>query len=464
MRYLNFFVFLAFCSMAVFFQSCTGNEIATTTPEAATEASAQFAKMTVAPPLESIEVGFKILPVKNQEAQSLRLETGTTIDIPAQAFVDKNGQPVTSQVDLKFREFHNAAELLTSGIPMKVLDDQDGEAWMQTAGMYEIQGTSNGEPVFIAPGKSLTVNLASQVDGEYDFWRFDTETGNWDNLGVSTPTLNPAADRQPDALGGEPTEKPVAPVAYNPAKQKIDLDINYQKFPELKGKQGIVWQLARDENIDWIYSTEWDAVNIEATGDANFYRLSLTNDTKKFNTLVVACLQEKDFKKAQADYQQKVKEFKAKVMNLDEKRSYIAAQSEFVRSFQIDGFGIYNYDILTKDNGNIPILANFDFGTDIPKNLYTSISVFLITGKGRMVVKYPYNDWNKFRVDPNADNQLIAVLPGNKLAVFSQADFRSQMSALRNAAGQEYIFKMKLDGQAVESVAEVQQRISDLAL
>jgi hypothetical protein len=80
------------------------------------------------------------------------------------------------------------------------------------------------------------------------------------------------------------------------------------------------------------------------------------------------------------------------------------------------------------------------------------------------VVKYPYSDWKKMRVNPQADNQLVAVLPGNQLAVFSQADFKAQMASIRQAAGQEYVFKMKLDGQPVESVAEVQQRISDLAL
>ncbi len=463
MRQLNLFYLAAICSAAVLFQACTGNNGTVSVDEKDTEASARPVKLSIEEPLANIEVGFNILTIKNQEAQTLNLPSGSSIDIPAHAFVDKTGRPVTGPVDIQFREFHNAAEILTSGVPMKVLDGQGGENWMQTAGMYEIKGSSNGERVFVAPDKSLTVNLVSQVGGDYDFWKFDPEKGNWDNLGVSTPVPNPAATKSP-AAANPSLKKPVAPVAYNPAKTKIDLELNYQKFPELRDKQGVIWQLVKEENIDWIYNTEWDAVNIEATGEANIYRLSLSNDSKNFSTLVAACLQEKDFAKARAEYQVKLREYQSKVMDLDEKRNYKSAQAEFVRSFQIDGFGIYNYDILTKDNGNIPILAHFDFGTDIPKNLLTSISVFLITGEGRMVVKYPHRDWNKFRVDPDADNQLVAVLPGNQLAVFSHADFRSQMPALRKSAGQEYVFKMKLDDKPVESVAEVQQRISDLAL
>ena len=139
--------------------------------------------------------------------------------------------------------------------------------------------------------------------------------------------------------------------------------------------------------------------------------------------------------------------------------AHYTALYAFVRSFQIQGFGVYNYDILMKFKNAIPVLANFDCGTDIPANLRREISVYLVSGNGRMVVNYPPSDWHKFRIDPDMESSIVAVLPGNKLATLSGEDIKKQMNAIREAKGKEYVFQLKAQGQPVKSVQEVQERI-----
>ena len=67
--------------------------------------------------------------------------------IPMDWAVDKNGQPIKGEVEIAYREFHNAAEIIASGIPMT---DKTGEKYMQTAGMFEVKGSVANETVEIA--------------------------------------------------------------------------------------------------------------------------------------------------------------------------------------------------------------------------------------------------------------------------------------------------------------------------
>src|SRR6478736_1263421 len=53
------------------------------------------------------------------QPQHLELPSGSFIDIPANAFVDGKGNPVTGKVKLSFKEYHDAADIILSGIPLE---------------------------------------------------------------------------------------------------------------------------------------------------------------------------------------------------------------------------------------------------------------------------------------------------------------------------------------------------------
>lgn len=428
----------------------------------------RFIKQTIEPAFENLDVRPVTLTVKGTNAQTLRLPSGSSIEVPLAAFVDAQGQPVTGDVNIVFREFHSAADLMASGIPMKVMGENGEEAWMQTAGMYEINGFQNGQPVFVAPGKSLNVNLVSAVDGAYDFWYFDPAAGNWENRGVSMPVPNEtqtATASVPDKVLRKADPPPVEPVAFRENTPAIDLDINLKKFPELAGKRGIIWQYAgKDAKQDPANNPEllrknWDEINLTSNPDGRTYTLTMTNDDETVKLPVAPALKGKDLEQAKADYQRRLAGYRKKLASAQQAESFRDEQREFVRSFQIQGFGIYNYDILMKMRNAIPILANFDFGTDIPANLRNEVNVYLIAGNGRMVVNFPPSNWKNFRLDPDLDNSLVAVLPGNQLAILSKEDLKKQMDAIRDAKGREYVFQLKVQEQPVKSVREVQERL-----
>ena len=465
MRYFSFIMVLA---LAFAFQNCSNNADPITQENDVNDngAVALSVKQNITPAFSDFDVMPQTLTVKGNDAQTLHLSSGSSIDVPEAAFVDEKGTPITGDVDIAFREFHNAAEIIASGIPMKVFSKNGKEEWMQTAGMYEINGSQNGQPVFVAPGKSLNVNLVSEVDGEYDFWKYNDGAGNWDNLGVSTPQPNPNAVKQEGKVNvGTP---PNAPIAFNENTPPIDLDVNLKNFPELAEKKGIVWQYAgKDKKKDpannpGLFQTNWDDIELTANADGQTYTLTLSNDDEKVTLPVVPTLKGKNLEQALADYQLRLDSYKKKLASAQDMMAFRENQSAFIRSFQVQGFGVYNYDILMKTGNSIPILANFDFGTDIPANLRQEIMVFLIAADGRMVVKFPPSDWAKMRIDPDLNNAFVAILPGNKLAVLSKEEVKKQLPIIKESVGQEFVFRMNVQEQEVRTVEEVEGRLAAL--
>ncbi|MEM9819529.1 MAG: hypothetical protein AAF985_00595, partial [Bacteroidota bacterium] len=173
----------------------------------------------IAPPFKNVSVELEEIQVEDPTKENtITMSSGSIITIPANAFVDKNGQPITSPVKLTYREFFETSELIASGIPMRVANENGGEEWMQTAGMFELQGFHNDEKAFIADGKSVEVSYASEVEGNYDFWYFDETTGSWENRGATAGTAFSESDAQTfgeeiEALKNKTSVKPVAPPA-----------------------------------------------------------------------------------------------------------------------------------------------------------------------------------------------------------------------------------------------------------
>ncbi len=466
--------------LTFFLFQCTGpnsNQQGTTVDAASAEYAARLAaaetrpdKYAVRPPFEDTKIN--VAPtshiVQPGQSTTLTLPTGTTIVVPAAVFVTLDGQPVTKPVDIQFREFHNAAQIIASGIPMKVRGLNGEEDWMQTAGMFEIKGFSEGKEVKIAPGKAVTVNLASEVSGEYPVWYFDPAAGNWAQQGANNPTPNPELKplaREVAALRSAVARQPVAPVAFDQSKPSLDFKLDISEFPELRTLRNIVWQYAGTDpaldpaNNRWIKKANWSEAKLDPGKSPNQYILTLVGDEKDYVIPVQPSLSGNDLAAAKATYEQAMVKYRALETALNDKQAVMEQQAAFRRSLQVEGFGIYNYDVLIHRADALAVVADFDFGETLPKELKKLATVYLITGDGRSVVELPYYNWSQFSYLPNKDSRMVAILPGNRIATFSQADFQAQRDALFAAKGSPYVFKMSTEGQPVASEQELEQRI-----
>ena len=445
-------------SILIVFEACqsgnTENEVNSNVTEQSI--SAKPNSTLIAPPLENVDVSFKKMTVQAEKGGQLSLDNGTQIIVPEGAFVDADGQPITGEVAIKYREFHNAADIIASGIPMT---NSTGDKYMQTAGMFEIRGEHKETPVHIAEGKSLEVKMASFVnDGQqYEFFQLDEEGGDWQTLGTADVEKNPVKIQKLKNLPTLP-EKPTKPEAPTEEAFKFNFNVNYQKFPELRAYEGVIWQYAGNTTAtnpkenEWIFDEDWADISLEKIGNGR-YKFILKSSGNTFSSEVQPVFEGKNLQKAMADFEKRQGKYNEIKEQRIEEEERLVQEADFLRSYQVQDFGVFNWDVWKDPNREI-LTAKFDFGSQINPDV-NHVTIFLITASKRSVVKYKSHDFHKFSFDPNQENELVAVLPGNKLAKFTAQDFRTiDIQSIKN--NKSYTFKMKVHAKSIESVDDLE--------
>jgi WD40 repeat protein len=154
--------------------------------------------------------------INTSQDQTLELPNGTTVFVPANSFVDVNGKPVGGSVQILYREMHSANELIAGGIPLQY-DTLGKKLALESAGLFEIRGLKNGEPVSIASDKALAVKMVSYHPEK-----------NFNNYYLNEP-------------------KTIAKVVANPWISEVYAENSLAKW-EYLGKSNLIEPLAKAEN------------------------------------------------------------------------------------------------------------------------------------------------------------------------------------------------------------------------
>ncbi len=129
-------------------------------------------------PVDEFTPEAEVFSIDNSKDTILISDHGSFINVPANCFVDEDGQPI-EDVEVEFTEYTNPADILFSGIPMEFVTE-DGNETFQSAGMCEVNASSDGKKVSIADGKALDIGLKNQAqDPDYNLYYFDKEKGEW---------------------------------------------------------------------------------------------------------------------------------------------------------------------------------------------------------------------------------------------------------------------------------------------
>lgn len=128
---------------------------------------------------------------------TLLTQEGTRILIPADAIVQKDGEPVMDKVKITYRQFDSGKELALSNLPM-ALDAQNG-IYMQSAGMFELLAFAESkEPLFLAPGTEMGMEMpALDPENSYNLYILN-EDDSWTET-ASDLRLEKASPQQPDS-------------------------------------------------------------------------------------------------------------------------------------------------------------------------------------------------------------------------------------------------------------------------
>ena len=105
--------------------------------------------------------------------------SGAVLRIPPDAFADANGNPVSGEVDFKFREFRDAAEILSSGLPM-TYDSAGVTQLFQSAGMFEARAEQQGKELRLRAGKAVDMDYPPARRGEdFNFYALSEDGEQW---------------------------------------------------------------------------------------------------------------------------------------------------------------------------------------------------------------------------------------------------------------------------------------------
>ncbi len=431
-------------------------------------------KFLVSQPFTNVRQKPDVLTLSDPTSpKSFTLKTGTVINVPANAFEYLDGQPVSGSVDLEFTEIHSAAEIIVSGIPMKFMDENGVVQQMQSAGMFELRGEQNQQPIQMVEGKTIDIALASDVEGAYDFWSFDEEKGNWDNEGAIAAKEGPTQDMTPlatkrkiERLKKQTSKKPVKP-QFSEANKLVFNDLDLSQCPELKSQDPVVLiYVGNDpskapEKNKWIRKPGiWHKKMIKLIdGKEEIYELTLLGD-KMYQIEVKTAPTALEIDKANAEYQKELADFKAGVELLQNQEALIENRKTFVRMAAVRGFGRYNYDRMWKIKNPVALNADFEI-EDTPDMVKNKTMIYFITDNGRTVVNLPKRDWDKLRFDPNADNKILAVMPDNSAAVFTESDFEAQEEELMEANGNDFVFSLDKKENKIESLEDLDELLSE---
>lgn len=123
-----------------------------------------------------------------EQPKRILLNSGTSLSIPEEAFVTKEGEPVSGPIDMMVEEFLSVAQIFASGIPMTY--DSAGVTYnFRSGGMMEVRAFQNDQELMLQPGKTIEATMATNAEGNFNVYNLNDSTGQWEKeAGVALAT------------------------------------------------------------------------------------------------------------------------------------------------------------------------------------------------------------------------------------------------------------------------------------
>jgi hypothetical protein len=319
------------------------NENNTSTSSVTTSKNKNF----ISPPFKKLDVPYGSYKVNAQKGGELAHHTNTKIKVPKNAFVNKEGKEIIGDVEIKYREFHDQADIIASGIPM-TYDSAGTQYTFESAGMFDVRGYQNGEEVFLKQGKPITVDLASRYpDDSYNQYYLDTVAHNWQVIKHDEPQIAPEAIPPAEKNSKEKTAKEIQlvkkiehvplqidsvktvydkkivalPQPKQPSKPakatgrpQFNLEVDYKDYPELAAFKNSVFEVGT-ENKNYtkeLHAITWSsAVITPGPQKGKNYILNLKYRNREEKLIVYPVLVGEDYEKAAQVFDKKLSEYNA---------------------------------------------------------------------------------------------------------------------------------------------------------
>lgn len=290
-------------------------------------------------PSPKLKTAYSKYTVKAEKGATIRHSSGSRIQIPKNALVDKSGKQLIGDVTIEYKEMKDLGDVICNGIPMRY-DSAGKDYILETAGMFDIRAYQNGEAVFVKSGEELSVRFSSEnPEDKFNQYYLDTLKGNWvylkrDDLPTTTGELQTqdpkvlasprtlALQKQIDivipkqidsvnthytrALKRIPSApEPQKPEAATGRRPEFVIDADLKDFPELAAYENTLFEVG-SENKNYnksMHEITWNDVKLlPGPQKGKNYILQLRYRTQTEELIVYPVLKGKDYEKALEKY------------------------------------------------------------------------------------------------------------------------------------------------------------------
>lgn len=367
-------------------------------------------------PLKDVKTPINSVQVDPEKGGEFHFSSGTVLRIPALAFTDNKGNVLHEAVQIEMEEFHSASDIFLSGISMHY--EQNGEdAPFESAGMFRLEGSCNGEEIQVAKGKTLGVQLASNTnEANYDFFQLNEKSGKWERLSATTASTNQSKQALADSIKTVMNTAFQSSIPSLPEKGALvlDLEVDYRKYPQLRDFYGLAWQVDKSENTEAISDVDWDYSKLVSTGKGiNDFKLELSNSTEAKSVKVQPVISREERARLEKSYAKAIeKEAQERATNIQMANARMNSMSDFQRNLSVNGFGIYNCDRCIQYERPVAINPTFLINGQALSQLPM---YYLVSNDNSAVLQYS----QQFKMDMSRENRLLFVLDNGKLAYVS---------------------------------------------
>lgn len=329
----------------------------------------QANKTFICPPVEGIDVAYSSYIINADNGGKIKHFTGSEIDIPSMAFKNSNGDIVKGDVEIKYREFHDQADIFFSGIPMNY-DSAGTNYFFESAGMIEIQAYQDGEKLEVADSKEIDVVMTTNnPDPKFNLYYLNEKDEKWDYIGkdsinyeqpdelpmsedgmievvsdtntYESPvslaldeeclTKKEAVDKQQIIVNEIKQDikkiensKPIEPKKAKEDSYSFDIDVSPTEFPEMSEYTGMIFEAVDQKNFDAdVYNVRWEDIELKKKNQKEFLvHLVKGKETKEI--LVFPVFEGKNYEQALATFNKQFDGYESKL----EKRKTDEANAE----------------------------------------------------------------------------------------------------------------------------------------
>jgi hypothetical protein len=348
----------------------------------------------------------------------------TRILIPSLAFKDATGGIIQNEVDITYREFKDPVDMFLANIPMHYDSTQKGLYNLESAGMFEMKGYSGKQIIYL--NKPITVEMATPEHGKnYNTYFYNEKIKKWEYI-----------ERENQVM-------------------RFMVQADEKQYPELKPFKNLIWEFAiNDQQKDVsafrpIFSKTWGSFSVseaavlntkdvklkQNSSEPKFFAhpISLLNDAEANKRLLKAKFDEhysllKKKEKQEADLEDALKR-QQEWMQSPQGKAYISwstgdigqrqiRSSSVATIINVVNFGIWNCDHVVPISKEVKINASFvdQHGKKLNLQKVHLMDYFINS-------VFTFSKGEPLRFNNKSDKVMWALLPENKLAIYSKVKF-----------------------------------------